>query len=183
MNLFSVASEADQQKNQPLAYRMRPRTLDEYIGQDAIIGEGRLLRRSIQADQLSSVIFYGPPGTGKTTLARVIANTTKRHFSTLNAVLSGVKELRYEIDEARQRRTVQPWQPFFVDECIVEQSPGCPAALGRKGNGSSSCHNRNLTRNAALSRSRYSLKSLEVRPHGNCQTSTADKERGSDCNR
>ncbi len=72
MNLFAAANEADQQKNEPLAYRMRPRTLDEYIGQDAIIGKGRLLRRAIQADQLSSVIFYGPPGTGKTTLARVI---------------------------------------------------------------------------------------------------------------
>ena len=103
MNLFESANEQEQQKNQPLAYRMRPRTLDEYIGQEHIIGKGRLLRRAIQADQLSSVIFYGPPGTGKTTLARVIANTTKRHFATLNAVLSGVKELRYEIDEAKNR--------------------------------------------------------------------------------
>jgi putative ATPase len=90
-------------KNQPLAFRMRPRTLDEYIGQEEIVGKGRLLRRAIQADQLSSVIFYGPPGTGKTTLARVIANTTKRHFSTLNAVLTGVKELRDEIAEAKNR--------------------------------------------------------------------------------
>ena len=90
-------------KSQPLAYRMRPRTLDEYIGQDHIVGPGRLLRRSIQADQLSSVIFYGPPGTGKTTLARVIANTTKSHFATINAVLSGVKELRDEIDSAKNR--------------------------------------------------------------------------------
>ena len=104
-------------KSQPLAYRMRPRTLDEYIGQDHIVGPGRLLRRSIQADQLSSVIFYGPPGTGKTTLARVIANTTKSHFSTINAVLSGVKELREEIDAAKRRldlygnRTI-----LFVDE-------------------------------------------------------------------
>lgn len=107
----------DQINSQPLAYRMRPRTLDEYIGQEHIIGKGRLLRRAIQADLLSSVIFYGPPGTGKTTLARVIANTTKSHFSTLNAVLSGVKELRYEIDMARDRlahfsqRTI-----LFVDE-------------------------------------------------------------------
>ncbi|MDD3996844.1 MAG: AAA family ATPase [Sphaerochaetaceae bacterium] len=114
MNLFENAVET---KSQPLAYRMRPRTLDEYIGQDHIVGPGRLLRRAIQADQLSSVIFYGPPGTGKTTLARVIANTTKCAFATLNAVLSGVKELRYEIDEARSRlehydkRTI-----LFVDE-------------------------------------------------------------------
>lgn len=96
---------------------MRPRTLDEYVGQDHIVGAGRLLRRAIQADQLSSIILYGPPGTGKTTLARVIANTTRSHFSTLNAVLSGVKELRYEIDEAKNRlalfgkRTI-----LFVDE-------------------------------------------------------------------
>jgi len=113
VNLFS---ESDL-KSQPLAYRMRPRTLDEYIGQDAIIGKGRLLRRAIQADQLSSVIFYGPPGTGKTTLARVIANTTKRHFSTLNAVLSGVKELREEIEAARERaQFYQKGTILFVDE-------------------------------------------------------------------
>lgn len=118
MNLFAAANEAEERKNQPLAYRMRPRNLDEYIGQDAIIGKGRLLRRAIQADQLSSVIFYGPPGTGKTTLARVIANTTKRHFfSTLNAVLSGVKELRYEIEEARQRLELYSRGTIlFVDE-------------------------------------------------------------------
>lgn len=115
MQLFD--SSRLETKNQPLAYRMRPRTLDEYIGQDHIVGPGRLLRRSIQADQLSSVIFYGPPGTGKTTLARVIANTTKSHFSTINAVLSGVKELRDEIQAAKERldfygkRTI-----LFVDE-------------------------------------------------------------------
>ena len=99
-DLFSAAQDISVE---PLAARMRPRTIDEYIGQEHIIGKGRLLRRAIQADLLSSVIFYGPPGTGKTTLARVIANTTRSHFSTLNAVLSGVKELRYEIDNARDR--------------------------------------------------------------------------------
>jgi putative ATPase len=113
MNLFAETSG----KSQPLAYRMRPRTLDEYIGQEAIVGKGRLLRRAIQADQLSSVIFYGPPGTGKTTLARVIANTTKRHFSTLNAVLSGVKELRHEIDGAKERAELYGRGTIlFVDE-------------------------------------------------------------------
>ncbi|NCC65073.1 MAG: AAA family ATPase [Spirochaetia bacterium] len=117
MDLFASVQESEQQQNQPLAYRMRPRTLDEYIGQEAIIGQGRLLRRAIQADQLSSVIFYGPPGTGKTTLARVIANTTKRHFSTLNAVLSGVKELRYEIEQARERLELYSRKTIlFVDE-------------------------------------------------------------------
>lgn len=113
MELFSTAKAG----SQPLAYRMRPRTLEEYVGQEAIIGEGRLLRRAIQADQLSSVIFYGPPGTGKTTLARVIANSTKRHFATLNAVLSGVKELRFEIDAARERLELyQRGTILFVDE-------------------------------------------------------------------
>ena len=96
---------------------MRPRSLDEYIGQDHILGKGRLLRRAIQMDQLSSVIFYGPPGTGKTTLARVIANTTKSHFSSLNAVLSGVKELRDEIAEAKDRRDHWGMRTIlFVDE-------------------------------------------------------------------
>ncbi len=115
MELFDNAN--NKLSSQPLAYRMRPRTLDEYIGQDHIVGPGRLLRRSIQADQLSSVIFYGPPGTGKTTLARVIANTTKSHFSSLNAVLSGVKELREEIDAARERLRMYGRRTIlFVDE-------------------------------------------------------------------
>lgn len=114
MNLFEDAAGAD---DEPLAARMRPRTLDEYVGQEHILGKGRLLRRAIQADQLSSVIFYGPPGTGKTTLARVIANTTKSHFSTLNAVLSGVKELRTEIDEAKRRKEMYGIRTIlFIDE-------------------------------------------------------------------
>ena len=88
---------------QPLAARMRPRTLQEFIGQDHIVGPGRLLRRAIEADQLSSLIFYGPPGTGKTTLAMVIANTTRSHFLTINAVLAGVADIRNAITEARRR--------------------------------------------------------------------------------
>lgn len=104
-------------QKQPLAARMRPRNLDEYIGQDHIVGKGRLLRRAIAADQLSSVIFYGPPGTGKTTLARVIANHTKSNFITLNAVLTGVADIRDAIKKADDfyklynRRTI-----LFVDE-------------------------------------------------------------------
>lgn len=112
-SLFSSA----QPSSEPLASRMRPRRLEEYIGQEHILGKGRLLRRAIQMDQLSSVIFYGPPGTGKTTLARVIANTTKSHFSSLNAVLSGVKELRDEIAEAKDRRDHWGMRTIlFVDE-------------------------------------------------------------------
>ena len=115
MNLFEDAARS--LNDEPLAARMRPRTLDEYIGQEHILGKGRLLRRAIQADQLSSVIFYGPPGTGKTTLARVIANTTKSHFSTLNAVLSGVKELRGEIEDAKNRREMHHMRTIlFIDE-------------------------------------------------------------------
>ena len=102
---------------QPLAARMRPRTLDEFVGQEHILGPGRLLRRAIEADQISSLIFYGPPGTGKTTLAMVIANTTKSHFLTINAVLAGVADIRHAIDEARKRRQAERQRTIlFVDE-------------------------------------------------------------------
>lgn len=112
-DLFSI-KKVD---SEPLASRMRPRNLDEYVGQDHILGKGRLLRRAIEMDQLSSIIFYGPPGVGKTTLARVIANTTKSHFSTINAVLSGVKELREEIESAKKRRALYDMRTIlFIDE-------------------------------------------------------------------
>ena len=102
---------------QPLAARMRPRTLQEFIGQDHIVGPGRLLRRAIEADQLSSLIFYGPPGTGKTTLAMVIANTTRSHFLTINAVLAGVADIRGAISEAKRRAEgFQQRTILFVDE-------------------------------------------------------------------
>ncbi|HIV99012.1 MAG TPA: AAA family ATPase [Candidatus Ornithospirochaeta avicola] len=114
MDLFSNSESV---KSEPLASRMRPRTLDEYVGQEHILGKGRLLRRAIQKDQLSSVIFYGPPGTGKTTLARVIANTTKSYFATLNAVLAGVKELEAEINQAKERKDLYGIRTIlFVDE-------------------------------------------------------------------
>ena len=102
----------------PLAARMRPRTLDEVVGQDHIIGPGSLLRRAIQADRLfSSIILYGPPGTGKTTLARVISNVTKAHFESLSAVLAGVADLRRVIDEAAERRRLYRQRTIlFVDE-------------------------------------------------------------------
>ena len=104
MNLFDYNRERLIAKEQPLAARMRPRTLDEFVGQDHILAPGRLLRRAIQADQLSSLIFFGPPGTGKTTLASVIANTTESHFEVLNAVLSGVNDVRRVTQEAQRRR-------------------------------------------------------------------------------
>ena len=102
---------------EPLASRMRPRTLDEFTGQEHIVGPGRLLRRAIQKDQLSSIILSGPPGTGKTTLARIIANTTRSAFIALNAVLSGVGELREAIEKARQHYELYSLKTIlFVDE-------------------------------------------------------------------
>jgi putative ATPase len=96
---------------------MRPQTLDDVIGQDHIVGPGRLLRRAIQADRLSSIIFYGPPGTGKTSLARVIANTTRAYFESLNAVLSGIKDIREAIDRSDERRRLYGRRTIlFVDE-------------------------------------------------------------------
>jgi putative ATPase len=96
---------------------MRPRTLDDIIGQDHIVGSGRLLRRAIQADRLSSLIFYGPPGTGKTSLARVIANTTRSSFESLNAVLTGIKDIRDVIDRSDERRRLYGKRTIlFVDE-------------------------------------------------------------------
>ena len=117
MDLFDQHRQAQTEAEAPLAARMRPRTLDEFVGQDAIVGKGRLLRRAIEADQLSSLIFYGPPGTGKTTLARIIANTTKAHFIAINAVLAGVKEIREAIAVAQEKRGMYDQRTIlFVDE-------------------------------------------------------------------
>ena len=102
----------------PLAQRMRPRTLDEFAGQEHIVGPGKLLRRAIEADRLfSSFILWGPPGTGKTTLAQIIANSTRSHFETISAVLAGIPELRKLIQEARERRRLHAQRTIlFVDE-------------------------------------------------------------------
>lgn len=117
-DLFSVKNEnSKHSSSNPLADRMRPRTLEDIVGQDHIVGPGRLLRRAIQADRLSSIILYGPPGTGKTSLAAVIANTTRAAFEKLNAVLSGVKDIREVIDRSDDRNRLYSKRTIlFVDE-------------------------------------------------------------------
>jgi putative ATPase len=117
MDLFETARQDKLKREAPLAVRMRARTLDEFVGQEAIVGKGRLLRRAIEADQLSSVIFYGPPGTGKTTLAKVIANTTKAVFVQLNAVTSGVADIKEVTKNARDRLGMYNQRTIlFIDE-------------------------------------------------------------------
>jgi len=116
INLFEY-NQANTNLDKPLAYRMRPRNLEELFGQEHILAEGKLLNRAIKADRINSLILYGPPGTGKTSIAQVIANQTKGDFVRLNAVTSGVKELREVIDQARNtlllhnKRTI-----LFIDE-------------------------------------------------------------------
>ena len=117
MDLFEYNRQKSMEKESPLASRLRPRTLEEFCGQEHIVGKGCLLYRAIKADRISSVIFYGPPGTGKTTLAKIIANTTKSIFTQLNATTSGTKDIKDVVDRAKYdmgatgQRTI-----LFIDE-------------------------------------------------------------------
>ena len=117
MDLFSANRQQQLAVRGPLAARMRPQALDDLVGQSHVVGPGTLLRKAIEADRLSSVVLWGPPGSGKTTLARIIANTTRAHFVTVSAVSSGVADLRKAVSEAQDRlgmhgtRTV-----LFIDE-------------------------------------------------------------------
>jgi putative ATPase len=116
-DLFDAAADAGRARSAPLADRLRPRTLDEFVGQGHILGPGTLLRRAVEADRVTSLLLFGPPGTGKTTLARIIANTTRKHFASLNAVLAGVKDIREQVEAARERlRLHGQGTILFVDE-------------------------------------------------------------------
>ncbi|ADU29777.1 AAA family ATPase [Evansella cellulosilytica] len=115
MDLFDHSTKKEVKG--PLASRMRPRTIHEVIGQKEIVGEGTLLRRAIEADQLTPMIFHGPPGTGKTTLAKVIANSTSAHFEQLNAVIAGIKDVREVVSRAKERlKYDQEKTVLFIDE-------------------------------------------------------------------
>lgn len=117
MDLFEYANQQNDGLK-PLAERMRPQTLNEFIGQEHIVGKGSLLRRAIAADRLGSCIFYGPPGTGKTTLANIIAKNTNSHFEILNAVSSGVADAKRVIEEAKNRLMMYGKKTYLLlDEC------------------------------------------------------------------
>ena len=117
MDLFDYMRQTTQKQEAPLAARMRPTTLEEIVGQKHIIGKGTLLYRAIAADKLSSIILYGPPGTGKTTIARVIANTTKASFTQINATSAGKKDMEEVVSRAKDalgmygKKTI-----LFIDE-------------------------------------------------------------------
>ncbi len=117
MGLFDRQEREARDSVRPLAARMRPRSLAEFVGQQHFLGEGKMLRRMLEADRLGSVIFYGPPGTGKTSLAELIASHTKSSFLRLNAASAGVKEVRAALDEARQAiETTNKRTVLFIDE-------------------------------------------------------------------
>ena len=117
MTLFEDFRQQQMEKGAPLAARMRPRSFEEFVGQEHIVGQRRVLRKTIEADQLMSIIFWGPPGSGKTTLARIIASITKSHFSPISAVNAGVADLRRIIEEAGERGGMYGQRTIlFIDE-------------------------------------------------------------------
>ena len=187
-DLFDHQMQKNIEKEAPLAARMRPRNFDEYVGQEHIIGEGKLLRRAIEADRLfASILLWGPPGTGKTTLAEIIANQTKSHFETLSAVLDGKPRLREVVKEARERRKFHNIPTIlFVDEIHRWNKAQQDALLPYVENGTitligATTENPFFEVNSALvSRSRvFQLRGLNRRECGILlDRALADKERG-----
>src|SRR3954465_14440861 len=116
MSLFNAIPNPTAEAQRPLADRMRPRTLDEFVGQEQILGPGKPLRTQIERDDPGSMIFWGPPGVGKTTLAKIIANATKADFIEFSAVLSGIKEIKQVMSEAQKARQYGTRTILFVDE-------------------------------------------------------------------
>ena len=117
MDIFDYARSVNSEKESPLASRLRPKTLDQVVGQEHIIGKDKLLYRAIKADKISSIIFYGPPGTGKTTLAKVIANTTSADFMQLNATVAGKKDMEDVVAKAKKNMAMSGRKTIlFVDE-------------------------------------------------------------------
>lgn len=186
-DLFDYARQQHQKNEMPLAARMRPRILDEFVGQEEIAGQGKLLRRAIEADQLTSLILWGPPGSGKTTLAAVIAHSTKRHFATLNAVTDGVQKLRDVIAEAKDQLgmygkgtvlfidEIHRWNKAQQDGLLPFVEDGTVVLIG------STTENPFFTLvNALLSRSRViRLKALDAEDIKTLlQRAISDKERG-----
>ncbi len=186
-DLFSHHRDTQLAQLAPLADRMRPRSLEEFQGQEAILAPGRLLRRAIHADRVGNLILHGPPGVGKTTLARIIAATTRAHFSSLNAVLAGVKDLRSEVDAAKRRLEQHSLRTLlFIDEVHRFNSAQQDALLPWVENGTvtligATTENPYFEVNKALvSRSRlFRMEPLQpVHLHALLQRALADPERG-----